>query len=135
MNVEEFKKRTPFLDKVDYDNYSDWYEPAYMEAQSTSKDDFCAMLKDETVRKFVFSVSAAFRANAAAKRDLAKEFSYQRECNRVLRGKVERLRKSISLIQATCDRALSGDGAAATGTPLCGDGVAATKGGEAVRAA
>ena len=107
MQMQEFVKRTPFLDKTDHDHYADWFEPAYMGAKNIDKDDFCAMLKDKTVRKFVQTVSESFRANEATEKELAKELVYQKECNRALRSKIDELCKSISLIQATCDRAVA----------------------------
>lgn len=107
MQKQEFEKRTPFLDQTDHDHYADWYEPAYMGAKNIDKDDFCAMLKDKTVRKFVQTVSEAFNANEATEKDLAKEICYLKECHHTLQGKNAELRKSISLIQATCDRAVA----------------------------
>jgi len=106
MQKQEFEKRTPFLDKADHENYADWFEPAYMGAKNIDKDDFCAMLKDETVRKFVRAVSEAFRANEATEKDAMKEQLYLRDCVRTLNGKNAELRKALSLISADCDRAL-----------------------------
>ncbi len=107
MQMQEFVKRTPFLDKTDHDHYEDWFEPAYMGAKNIDKDDFCAMLKDKTVRKFVQTVSEAFKANEATEKNLTKEICHLKECQHALQGKNAELRKSISLIQATCDRAVA----------------------------
>lgn len=107
MQKQEFEKRTPFLDKTDHENYADWFEPAYMGARNIDKDDFCAMLKNETVRKFVRAVSEAFKANEATEKDLAKECLYLKDCHRTLQKKNADLRKAVSLISANCDRVLS----------------------------
>lgn len=107
MTNQEFKARTPFLDETDHEYYADWFEPAYMGARAMDKDDFCIMLKIKSVRKFVQSVSEAFRANEAIEKDLSKQLTYEMACNRELRSKIDGLRKNISLIQATCDRAIA----------------------------
>ena len=107
MQKQEFEKRTPFLDQTDHDHYADWYEPAYMGAKNIDKDDFCAMLKNETVRKFVRAVSEAFKANEATEKDLTKECLYVKGCNHALQKKCEGLRKAVSLISANCDRVLA----------------------------
>lgn len=107
MTNQEFEARTPFLDKTDHENYADWFEPAYMGARDIDKDDFCAMLKNETVRKFVRIVGEAFKANEATKKDLAKACIYIKECKHALQQKYEGLRKAVLLISANCDRALT----------------------------
>ena len=107
MQMQEFVKRTPFLDKTDHDHYEDWFEPAYMGAKNIDKDDFCAMLKDKTVRKFVQTVSEAFKANEATEKDLTKECLYVKGCNHALQQRCEGLRKAVSLISANCDRVLA----------------------------
>lgn len=113
MQKQEFEKRTPFLDKTDHENYADWFEPAYMGAKNIDKDDFCAMLKNETVRKFVRAVSEEFRANEATERAAMKEQLYLRDCVRMLGEKNAELRKVLSLISTDCDRALTRTEAAA----------------------
>lgn len=107
MQKQEFEKRTPFLDKTDHENYANWFEPAYMGARNIDKDDFCAMLKNETVLKFVRDVSESFMASEATKKELAKECLYIKECNHALRQKCEGLRKAVSQISANCDRVLT----------------------------
>lgn len=107
MQKQEFEKRTPFLDKTDHENYADWYEPAYMGAKDIDKDDFCVMLKDETMRRFVRAVSQAFKASEATEKDFAKEVIYLKDCHRTLQKKNADLRKAVSLISANCDRALA----------------------------
>lgn len=107
MQKQEFETRTPFLDETDHENYEEWFEPAYMGARTIDKDDFCAMLKNKAARNFAKSVSEEFRANEAAMKDLAKGLAYEKECNRAMRSKIEDLLKSITLIQATCDRAVA----------------------------
>lgn len=107
MQKQEFEKRTPFLDKTDHENYADWFEPAYMGAKDIDKDDFCAMLKDETTRRFVRAVSQAFKASEATEKDFAKEVIYLKDCHRTLQKKNADLRKAVSLISENCDRVLT----------------------------
>ena len=107
MQKQEFEKRTPFLDKTDHENYADWFEPAYMGAKDIDKDDFCAMLKDETTRRFVRAVSQAFKASEATEKDFAKEVIYLKDCHRTLQKKNADLRTAVSLISAHCARVLT----------------------------
>lgn len=106
MNIEEFKSRTEgFLAADEINRYDEWYEPAYMAAVGTDKDDFCAMLKDETVRIFVREVSAAFLRDESRYAALRDQTDEKDLLIRAHAKKIDRYRKALTLISATCDRA------------------------------
>ena len=119
MMIQEFKKRVEkFMPAEEIERYADDFEPAYMAAGNVDKDDFCAVLKDERVRKMVASLAHELVKRAG---DLKAEWEIrQREKNEAasarmayadkmaeLEGKVEVLEKQLSLIQSVCDRALT----------------------------
>lgn len=119
MMMQEFKKRTEkFLADDEISKYADNYEPAYMAAQTVDKDDFCAILKDERVRRVICGVSAELRKLEAELRsstetirmlNASRAESNAKHAEELLveRGKVEVLFKQLSLVQAVCDRALA----------------------------
>lgn len=107
MERQEFKDRTSFLGEDDHAHYEDWFEPAYMCAATVDKDDFCAMLKDERVRKFVMSVSGAIVAYEKSAKELAASRRRLEDGVQEMADKFHALRKAISLIQSTCDRAIA----------------------------
>lgn len=108
MTREEFAKRTStFLPSGEIGKYEDEYEPAYMAAAYTDKDDFCAMLKDARVRKFVKGVSRVLAAKESLKAQFRREWkSAVAERDEESLRKEEAL-KALSLIASMCDRAVA----------------------------
>jgi len=119
MNIQEFRSRTAkFLPEDEIARYGEAYEPAYMAARYVDKDDFCAVLKDERVRRIVTGLSATLtslygqikderRESASLRRKLGETASQHGEAMAVAEGAAEALRKQLSVIQSLCDRALA----------------------------
>ena len=112
MTLQEFRKRTEkFLMPEAIASYAEYFEPAYMEMANMDKDDFCAALKDEAARNIVIAFSAYIvatreREKAVEGQNLAKLQSL----NAALQNAEDfaaKLRKAVTLIQATVDRALA----------------------------
>lgn len=107
MTRQEFERRTAgFIGKSEIDYYEECFEPAYMAAKTVDKDDFCKMLEDPLVRKFVRAISVVLRADGAIVKDAENEQQRLRNCVMVLNERNAELRKALSLISANCDRAL-----------------------------
>ena len=119
MMIQEFKKRVEkFIPAEEIERYADDFEPAYMAAGNVDKDDFCAILKDERVRRVICGVSAELRKLEAELRsstetirmlNASRAESNAKHAEELLveRGKVEVLFKQLSLVQSVCDRALT----------------------------
>lgn len=107
MNQKEFNDRTKqFLSEEDIARYESSFEPAYMEAGSIDKDDFCALLKHKTGKEIV----KAFSSYVVKTRQMLKVDEIQAS---TLENKVKELRerllqctKALKLINSTCDRTL-----------------------------
>lgn len=108
MQKEEFEKRTmKFLSIDERARYGEDFEPAYMECGAVDKDDFCAILQDEVVRKIVISFSKYVLSARAREKDADKAFNDMVNRKDTAEKKAEAYRKSVSLIMATCDRVLA----------------------------
>ncbi len=93
------------------ERYAEDFEPAYMEAGDVDKDDFCAMLRDEGVRRFVVCVSHALNKQDGTITRLYRESHEANAAHEVeIRKAYEAVRhasEAIRLISTTCDRALA----------------------------
>lgn len=119
MMIQEFKTRTEkFLPAALAEDYANSFEPAYMATASVPKDEFCAVLKDETVRKIIMELSAELVKREAAMRESYKtvktlrEQIAQRDAQHAddmnaEHEKVDTLLAQLRLVQSMCDRALS----------------------------
>lgn len=108
MNREEFAERTSkFLPSGEVRKYEEEYEPAYMAAVYTDKDDFCEMLKDGKMRMFVKGVSRVLLQKDAFKGQFRREWkSALAERDEESMRKEEAL-KALSAIATMCDRAVA----------------------------
>lgn len=105
MNATEFKARTEkFLSAEEINRYEEWYEPAYMAAAQIDKDDFCKMLKDPAVRKFVLEMSCAVLSYHDQLKSLEEQHKALQGLRHDAEHTAEKYRKAILLISATCDR-------------------------------
>ena len=108
MLLEEFKKLVEkFIPAEEIERYETDFEPAYMAAETVSKDEFCKILKDETTRRVIEAVSHDLISQQMQIKEitaLSEKFKQERnqlaDKNSVLRGYLER-------ISAQVDRALS----------------------------
>lgn len=111
MNQNEFSDRTKkFLSEQEIARYDEDFEPAYMACDCIDKDDFCAILKDERVRKVVASFSKYILNTRANEKNAAKCFNDMVGQRDAAVFKACAFRKFVALIQSTCDRALAADG-------------------------
>lgn len=111
MNQKEFSDRTKkFLPEEEMARYGEDFEPAYMACDFIDKDDFCAILKDERVRKVVASFSKYVLDTRANEKNSAKSFNDMVGQRDLAVFNVDGFRKCVALIQATCDRALAAYG-------------------------
>ena len=122
MMLNEFKARTAkFLSDEDIARYGEWYEPAYMAAETVDKDDFCAVLKDGRVRQIITMLSLELTRRAdgikgfgeelrQARKQIADERARYEAKIAEVEGRAERLAKQLSTIQSVCDRALAPNG-------------------------
>lgn len=111
MSINEFLERTKtFMKLKDPQEYHNYYEPAYMVANSVDKDQFCATLKDENVRKMVVDFVkhiSALKKQIKAKEDELAQFNHDYGMTMRARKDIEeKLVNALRLISATCDRAL-----------------------------
>lgn len=119
MMLNEFKARTAkFLPDEDIARYGEWYEPAYMAAETVDKDDFCAVLKDGRVRQIITMLSLELTRRAdgikgfgeelrQARQQIADERARYEAKIAEVEGRAEWLAKQLSTIQSVCDRALA----------------------------
>ncbi len=108
MNRDEFKSRTEaFLAAEEIERYETDFEPAYMATEWVSKDDFCEVLKDSTVKVFVRDMSHALVKEGKKLRDAARRYSEAVELLARAEERADGYRKSLSLISATCDKAFA----------------------------
>ncbi len=122
MMLNEFKARTAkFLPDEDAAKYAEWYEPAYMAAETVDKDDFCAVLKDGRVRQIITMLSLELTRRAdgikgfgeelrQARQQIADERARYEAKIAEVEGRAEWLAKQLSTIQSVCDRALAPNG-------------------------
>ena len=108
MNREEFKERTSkFLTVDEIARYEVDFEPAYMSCEYIDKDDFCAILKDERVRKMVTSFSKFVLDTRGMEKSSSLSFNEMVRQRDEQKARAEALEKSMMLIQSTCDRVMS----------------------------
>lgn len=112
MNINEFRSRTgAFLSKEEQERYEVDFEPAYMNAEGTTKDDFCEMLKDKTVRAFVVQISKALRTKDTMKEGACEARErYRNELQSVKNANAEKiyeLEQGLKQIASTVDRVLA----------------------------
>ena len=112
MNLDEFRTRTgTFLSKEEQERYAEDFEPAYMNAEETTKDDFCEMLKDKTVRAFVAQISKSLRTKDTAMEGAWQERErYRNELQSVKNAnakKIYELGQGLKQIASTVDRVLA----------------------------
>lgn len=112
MNIDEFRNRTEsFLSKEEIARYDLDFEPAYMNAEGTTKDDFCEMLKDKTVRAFVVQISKALCTKDTVKEGACQERErYRNELQSVKNANAEKiyeLEQGLKQIASTVDRVLA----------------------------
>ena len=122
MNIQEFRKRTEkFIPAEEIERYAEWYEPAYMAAETVDKDDFCAVLKDGRVRQIITMLSLELTRRAdgikgfgeelrQARQQIADERARYEAKIAEVEGRAEWLAKQLSTIQSVCDRALAPNG-------------------------
>lgn len=111
MNRKEFADRTnQFLTDEEIARYEYDYEPAYMACDFIDKDDFCAILRDEKVRKVIIAFSLYATGAQSHDQKSAALFNDMVAQRDDALARVGAYRKWVALIQATCDRALAADG-------------------------
>ena len=108
MMIDEFRKRTQkFLTEDEIANYNMLFEPAYMAATDVDKDEFCDMLKDETIRKFVVCMSQELTRRSDVERNIRNEVKEAQIARDEAQELSWRLIKSLKVCAATIDRELS----------------------------
>ena len=115
MNIQEFRTRTEkFLSKEEIERYGEDFEPAYMAAGNVDKDDFCASLKNPVARRVIVALTHALASEQAAYKTAADDRKRDREHYELETSmqamEISRLRKALSLIASTCDRAMAENG-------------------------
>lgn len=112
MDITEFTNRTKkFMPAEQIERYAEDFEPAYMEAGDVDKDDFCAMLRDEGVRRFVACISHALNKQGETIARLCRKSNEATAAHEVESRKayeaIRHASEAIRLISTTCDRALA----------------------------
>lgn len=106
MQLSEFKERVKsFMTEELVQHYETDYEPAYMEAGSIDKDDFCALLKNKTGKEIVEAFSSYVVQTRQVRNADAIHVSTLEAKVKELREKLLQCTKALKLISSTCDRA------------------------------
>lgn len=108
MLLEEFKKNVEkFLSIEEINGYENDFEPAYMAAETVSKEEFCKILKDTTTRRVIVALSnELLKLQSQIKCMATLSQTTQKECD-ALADKNSSLRHHLARISAQVDRALA----------------------------
>lgn len=106
MNINEFRSRTEkFLSAEEIKQYEVDFEPAYMNAETVNKDDFCAALKDKKARAVIVEISHALTSKEKSLETAYKAIDMVNSDKRDLHEKNAKLQHALAVISSTVDRA------------------------------